>query len=72
MIDALGVRAIRALAHSPLRASNQWPPADPEREIWNIRLELALSIRPDARELDYLAPLVRFFGDELNEIEGRA
>jgi hypothetical protein len=37
-----------------------------------ILLRLAGSIRPDARELDHLAPLVRFFGDELDEVEGRA
>jgi hypothetical protein len=35
-------------------------------------LRLAGSIRPDARELDHLAPLVCFFGDELDEVEGRA
>ena len=42
-----------------------------ERRLWNIG-PLAVSLRLDAGELDHLAPLLGFLGDQLAEVGGRA
>src|SRR5262249_58789518 len=42
-----------------------------ERQLWNVRVFPA-SVRLDARELDHLAPLLDFFGDQLAEGGRRA
>src|SRR5262249_41617607 len=67
-------RAIRATQLGEFAATrgHQCPARFAERTLRNIRLGLPGSFRLDVGGPEHLAPLLRFVGDELAEIGGRA